>query len=502
MKFLVIYDKIEADSFLGQSFSIEKYSKLRVSKLTVTETIVSLLPHLQDAKTFYSDKPLRNYQDVCEFFRSHQINLEDYHEHAAIYGYDAKYFPSDPKKLNNILAKAQHCQQAVIYSIKGLNKEKQLLSSFKITVGLALNKEKAHETIVTDDATHIRIDLNPYILNLGVSSNAVDLFFDNFQTRHFNKIESGKNYLLKTSANQSKMEAEYKFLKSVPTVVAPFYPQVGELLKEDKTTAYQVEKIYMFDGARSFINQSFSDEAKITGLLDRIQEYLDLCPVKKVSNDEFQSKMRKMFIDKNRVRLEMTKKLDIFPKLNLVCNFYGYKDIDQVSKILTVKIEDIITKKKDQELRFSHGDLCLSNILYSFTTRQMKLIDPRGISETGEEAYLPIYYDLAKLSHSFLGLYDLIAHDLMKTELVDGTDLQVTNDFPSDYLNRLAKCFKAFLEPQGFQLSEIRLLEASLFLSMIPLHRESNTRMVTQILQAMVLLKQSENNSSSTLRTL
>ncbi len=56
-----------------------------------------------------------------------------------------------------------------------------------------------------------------------------------------------------------------------------------------------------------------------------------------------------------------------------------------------------------------HGDFCFSNITYDFAIIRIKTIDPRGLTPNNElTIYGDTQYDIAKLSHSVLGLYDWI----------------------------------------------------------------------------------------------
>ena len=77
-----------------------------------------------------------------------------------------------------------------------------------------------------------------------------------------------------------------------------------------------------------------------------------------------------------------------------------------------------------------HGDFCFSNILYDFRSSKIKTIDPRGMTPDGHQTiYGDICYDIAKLSHSVLGLYDWIVagyyevsikNNKIKLEIADG----------------------------------------------------------------------------------
>ncbi len=54
-----------------------------------------------------------------------------------------------------------------------------------------------------------------------------------------------------------------------------------------------------------------------------------------------------------------------------------------------------------------HGDLCFSNILFDTCSDCIKLIDPRAsISRDEPRLVGDLRYDLSKLAHSVLGLYD------------------------------------------------------------------------------------------------
>lgn len=102
----------------------------------------------------------------------------------------------------------------------------------------------------------------------------------------------------------------------------------------------------------------------------------------------------------------------------------------------------------------SHGDLCLSNILWIKEFNIIKFIDPRG-ADSVADIYMDEYYDLAKLSHSILGGYENILYNS------NYNDDAIKNVF-LDYLNEI-----------GVSLNLLRVYEASLFLSMVPLHKDN-----------------------------
>ena len=131
-------------------------------------------------------------------------------------------------------------------------------------------------------------------------------------------------------------------------------------------------------------------------------------------------------------------------------------------------------------------------MLYNLNTSQLKLIDPKGDKGNLGNTYAPIYYDLAKLSHSFIGLYDYLAYDKFEISFNESGKIELQYDIDNRYRQKLQETFIAFIKKNKWNLKLIRLMEASLFISMIPLHKESNKRMVAQLIQSIRSFHESE----------
>ena len=121
----------------------------------------------------------------------------------------------------------------------------------------------------------------------------------------------------------------------------------------------------------------------------------------------------------------------------------------------------------------------------------MKLIDPRGAS-CEEDLYMNPFYDLAKLSHSVCGCYDYFNSDLFEISLEDDMffKLSVMGD---TYKEQYCKIFQEYLQQNQIDYALIRLYEASLFLSMLPLHIDREKKVFGFILNAIQILKEIEN---------
>jgi aminoglycoside phosphotransferase (APT) family kinase protein len=136
-----------------------------------------------------------------------------------------------------------------------------------------------------------------------------------------------------------------------------------------------------------------------------------------------------------------------------------------------------------------HGDLCFSNILYDPQTGLVKFIDPRGVFFE-EGCYGAPRYDLAKLLHSFHGGYDHIMQEMY--ELVPCGDAAYRLRFFQSsgtpaVVSRLAARLK---ERADVGMDELLLLEALLFLSMLPLHKEDANRQKALYLRGLVILNE------------
>ena len=159
----------------------------------------------------------------------------------------------------------------------------------------------------------------------------------------------------------------------------------------------------------------------------------------------------------------------------------------------------LINYESDSKLWFGHGDLCFNNILiepYSLTT---KLIDPKAIKSFGEKylGFVPGIYDLAKLNHSFVGLYDAIIANMYSIDLMDDDNNFRLNIFhPDKYIFKKEIFEEIFFGNNKNLVHDINIITASLFLSMLPLHSEDTKRMVALAIIGNAIFESYENFSS------
>jgi hypothetical protein len=142
-----------------------------------------------------------------------------------------------------------------------------------------------------------------------------------------------------------------------------------------------------------------------------------------------------------------------------------------------------------------HGDLILSNILFDPQRMTFKLIDPRG-SYGNLGMFGDLRYELAKLLHSVDGKYESIIHNLYS----------IKNDEIQFFMSEdKQKCFEAaqkvifdFAEQYSITKTELKAIEATLFLSMLPLHSENRNHQLAFEIIARRLTKEVINETTNT----
>ena len=221
--------------------------------------------------------------------------------------------------------------------------------------------------------------------------------------REFNELDIGLKTVKKSSGKIKKMRAEANWYVSLPCELKPYTPH----FISSTNKGYEIEYLYLSSLNELFVFGwlPFFSWKKI---LYACFEFLEVCdkynePTGKdrqteVSNEYFLTKTNRRLID-------FSEQSQI--NLNDSWLFNGIKvpSLLQIAK----EMSEIIPKNTIAKHGVLHGDFCFSNILYDFRTQSVKVIDPRGYN-TNEE--ISIYgnqtYDVAKLAHSIIGLYDFI----------------------------------------------------------------------------------------------
>ena len=245
----------------------------------------------------------------------------------------------------------------------------------------------------------------------------------------------------------------------------------------------------MTDLALRYVHGAISEE-EFRNIMEMLFHFIGIRKRRSVSDDDYKAAARKLYIDKVDERIASLKTLEGYEEIASYIKLgTDYKDIDEI-----VDRYKAIYEKKTKEYRFtavetvSHGDLCFSNILYNHDARLLKLIDPKGAMDE-DNLYMDPFYDLAKLSHSICGSYDYFNSD--QYEITVGPDMKLSLKVDSDN-DKYIKIFNEYLIKADIDPKLIRLYEASLFLSMLPLHIDRKKKVLGFILNAVNILKEAE----------
>jgi dTDP-glucose pyrophosphorylase len=249
--------------------------------------------------------------------------------------------------------------------------------------------------------------------------------------RDFNNITFKARSIIKSSNDRSKMLKESRWFDDTP--LKDYTPNLIERnIHDSEFASYELERVFSPTLRDIFLYLDYSEETWtliFTELFKyiRFESYYKTSSTSFLKNDYYKVLSRNVYND------------------SIVYKFLAcYKDF---------------TSNIDLQDTAMHGDFCFSNILYDLKFNTFKVIDPKG------DVYGSYVYDLAKLMHSVLYPYDYIDADMyyFKNNKVvyynDGTEC-IRELFKTLFLRNFDECIFHYC----------KLITASLYLSMIPLH--------------------------------
>lgn len=301
--------------------------------------------------------------------------------------------------------------------------------------------------------------------------------------RFFNvlTVDDRSGTIRKTSENKEKLIDEIRWIQSIPKELKPYTPTVFDYSKNPLDPFIEME-FYSYPSLdEAFVSARF-DFDTWEKLFEKLFEIIERAGKYRVVEDTLEHDLADMYLKKTRDRLALVDLRSLKGTVHI--NGIPSPGLDGVRARLESSLQRV-GALSSTEFQVIHGDLCLGNILYDPRHGLVKLIDPRG--RFGRfDIYGDVYYDLAKLSHSVLGMYDFIVSGRSRVCKSDDNlfDLKFKS---SEYHATVGKIFVKHLESRGFDLDRVRLIESLLFLSMIPLHQDHPERQLAMGLQGLKL---------------
>lgn len=257
-------------------------------------------------------------------------------------------------------------------------------------------------------------------------------------SRIFNSVNIVGNEVVKMSSEKAKIINEYKHYYAMNDNMKKHLVKPYHLRHIDRNVSYTMKRQSNEDAGRLYAEGKLTKE-DFSKILSSITDFRKSARSFSLPREESLPTTLEHTLDKARDRAIMLYSL-------------SYEEFDNVLRSsLLSRLEKAIANLDERKLvttMESHGDLCLSNILLCFDG-EARFIDPRG----ADSIWLDSYYDIAKLSQSVLGGYDFIVNDVNESHNKD-----------------IQNMFLSYIEELGMSYNLIRAYEASLFISMCPLH--------------------------------
>jgi hypothetical protein len=321
---------------------------------------------------------------------------------------------------------------------------------------------------------------------------ALEFLSGSFSARHFNQISQDRYDIVKRSADKDKIRREYRFYSFVPESLQPWFMQPFDYREDDGGASYRTRRMFVPDLAVQWVHGVFNAH-QFDQLLGQAFHFIEERPRREVGRDAVYDQAVRLYIDKTRERVTRLLDIDAGRAVDATLRAGGVRDgvVGLLARFEPLA-ERLLRRRRDKEVAVSHGDFGFSNILYSPATQTFQLVDPRG-ADTEEEIWSDPLYDVAKLSHSVLGSYDFIVAGLF--DLAHDSDLSLRLRIDPAPHPELQQRFTEELDRQGFDVELVRLCEASLFLSMLPLHIDEPRRVAAFALVARDIIEQLEGRA-------
>lgn len=334
------------------------------------------------------------------------------------------------------------------------------------------------------------IDCSGFI-DISVISNFITCITGNFDSRFFNSL-TGDDYVInKSSTNKKKILREYTFYRLLPDDMKPWFIMPYDYREDDGKATYSMERLHMTDLAIKWVHGSV-DEREFKLILDKYFHFFNARHKKNITEIEYKKQAYELYVHKVENRISELKELPEYKQIEKI--LAACTEEETIDRIYEKYIE--LKNKVESETDFQyisvigHGDSCFANALYNKSTRTLKLIDPKG-ALNDKELWMNPYYDIAKLSHSICGRYDFFNNALFEISIDENMHLHLEIPFNN---TKFIEIFKEKLSENRLDYRCVRVYEASLFLSMLPLHIDNPQKVLGFILNAVNILKEVEKD--------
>lgn len=295
------------------------------------------------------------------------------------------------------------------------------------------------------------------------------------EARTFNHItiDAERGILRKTSEEKEKFIGEVQWYLKLPADLEYVRPRIySSSMRFDNP--YVEMEYYAYHTVHELFLYGNLTIAQWREIFKRILFICDDFKRYSVRDGGIRDALQDMYLTKTLNRLEQLEEDPRFQSFftnKITINGTRYINLNEIEdilkKVIPVMLYDV------EQFSIIHGDLCFANIMVDNNFSFIKVIDPRG--KFGKyDIYGDERYEFAKLFHSIDGKYDYIIKNLFDIEVEsEKADIKYTIKEKSGNKDLMEVFLSVFEDAIGKDRKKIELIEALLFLSMIPLHTES-----------------------------
>lgn len=309
--------------------------------------------------------------------------------------------------------------------------------------------------------------------------------------RSFNSIEidEQRGILKKRSENKEKLVNEIRWYLRIPNKLQYLLPRVYDY-SLDLTDPYVSMEYYGYHTLHESLVFGDLPLVKWQAIFQKLLFAINDMGKFTVTGErnQFEAALRDIYLQKTFDRLDMMRNepdfYSFFEK-TITINGKEYRSLNEYIKMLPQLIEKLVVDTFIGQFNIIHGDLCFANILIEDTYDFIRVIDPRGKFGTFD-IYGDARYELAKLMHTLEGKYDFIIEDMFDIDVIGNTIEYHVHKQIDNITNVFLDVFRESID----NIQAVRLIEATLFLSMIPLHSDYKQRQFAMLATGVMLLEQ------------
>ena len=309
--------------------------------------------------------------------------------------------------------------------------------------------------------------------------------------RVFNSIsiDDARGILTKTSNNREKLVNEIRWYLRMPGDLQYLLPRIYDY-SLDFSAPYVKMEYYGYHTLHESLLFGDLTEKRWRNIFQKLLlATQDMQSFRIVGrDDECIDAVHSIYLDKTFERLEKLRENSLFLPFFLepiYINGKKHRSLNEILNLLPNSIETLLSRGAENRFSIIHGDLCFANILVEDTCNFMRLIDPRG--KFGSfDIYGDRYYEYAKLFHTLEGHYDYIIEDMFEIMVNDTSITYHISSIDTVPWKIFCEVFQDYIQDE----QAIRMVEATLFLSMIHLHSDSVRRQYAMLATGVSLFDQ------------